>query len=117
MLRCEPSMVMIPSVFRNRDWIDRETLVAACYDIVTAGENWVSVVASGGHPSCTLRGRSLGTIRDELAGAVADAVWRLVPACPLSGLPESEYRAGRVCHRLVLIFGGAPFFANSGPCK
>jgi hypothetical protein len=27
--------------------VDRETLVAARYDIITAGENWVTVVASG----------------------------------------------------------------------
>jgi hypothetical protein len=36
-----------PFCFRNRDWIDQEILVAPRYDIITASENWVSVVANG----------------------------------------------------------------------
>lgn len=31
----------------GRRAIDRQTLVAGCYDIITAGGNWVSVVAGG----------------------------------------------------------------------
>jgi len=45
--------------------VDRETLVAARYDIITAGENWVTVVASevAGLPG--LLGRDLAEKRDE----------------------------------------------------